>query len=205
SNPTHTLKDGEFIIEALGYFDNVSQLKYADADGKETQSFTWAKIKDGSYRFSWVSQNNSEKKDILSDYDTEEKVNMTKNMMSKMKGLRIEREAVLPGEVEDCIGCTVHAGRSASSVFTDADYTQAFYRILDYRQQVADGKLTKDDANARILERQAELFGNLVATCRPGKAGQEFAQFQKAFVKAKVDYANSGIAEKMKAALVKPN
>jgi hypothetical protein len=203
SKPMHSLKDGALIIEATGFFDNVSQLKYADDDGKNTQSFAWVKINDGRFRLSWVNQNSSEKKDILGEYDTEDKVNMTKNMMGEFKGLRVEREVVLPGDVEDCRGCTVHAGRSASSVITDKEYTQFFNLILDYRQQVAVGTLTKDEANARLLERRAELSGNLATTCRPVNAGQEFAQFQMAFEKAKADYADSGIDEKIKAALAK--
>lgn len=199
SKPAYSFKDGALIIEATGYFDNVSQLKFDDVDGKTTQSFAWVKTNDGRFRFSWLNQNNSEKKDIIGETN----MDAIKSIMRDIKDLRIEREMVLPGEVEGCNGCTVHAGRSASSVITDEDVTRYFNQIQDYRQQVAVGKLTKDDANARLQKKGTELSGNLSATCRLGKAGQEFAQFEMAFEKAKAEYANSGIAEKMRAALAK--
>ena len=202
SNPSNSLEDGALVIEALGYFDHVSRLKMTE--GKSGETFTWAKGKDGGFSLTWMSSKDSEKKDILGDYDTDEKVAMAKNMMGMFQGLRIEHEVVLPGEVIRCTGCTVHAGRSVSRVITETDITEMFKQILDYRQQVADGKLTKDGANARLRESQARVSADLQIKCRPAKDGRGFEQFQADFLKARAEDDAAGTADKVQAAMAKP-
>jgi hypothetical protein len=195
--------DGDCLVtEATGYFRDIAKLKRLE--GTETQSFRWAGDKDGGFTLTWSSANSNEKEPFEEPAPTAEQKQMADNMLQMLKGLRVEREMILPGPANAWTGCNTHQGRSASLVYTDNDAFKLSALQDDYQKKVDQGVLTKGKArDAFKVESQRLAPQNISVTCGPGSVADEFTQFQKDFARAREEYASADTAQKIKAAKAK--
>jgi hypothetical protein len=191
-----TLENGRVTYEATGYFDDVNALK--KTDGENAQSLTWTSNPGGGFKLVWAGGNSNKSQPLEST--TDEQQQQLDGMLEMFKGLRIEREVVLPGTVEACTGCTEHKDRSAAFVITGDQVIQVFAMQKDYRQRIASKQITSEKANAEFLEKTKVYSEDFKITSAPGNASAEFEQFKKDYEKAKSDFVTSGTAAKVKGA-----
>jgi hypothetical protein len=185
--------DGKLVVnDAVGYFDDVSKLRLTD--GTNIESFTWTKNPDGGFTITWSNIDSSAKNPLDSPASTPEQV---QQLLTMMKGLKVDHEVVLPGIVTVAKGCVDHGGRSATAEMAEKDVASYFSMIDDYRARVDKGEISKAQANSEIEGKTREMSMNLRVTCGPGNVDAEYAQFRKDFEGAKAEYASAGTAAKI--------
>lgn len=185
--------DGKCIVnEATGFFNDVSKLK--QTEGKNTQSFSWTNNADGGFTLTWSSDNQAGQNPLDQPSLPPEQI---QQMLTMMKGLKVEHEIVMPSAVTTATGCHDHKDRSASSITTDDDIAKAFAIIDDYRRKVDKGDMPKAQANTEIKAKLQDMSMNMQVACEPGNIDDEFAQFRKDYDKAKADYALADTAKKI--------
>lgn len=185
--------DGTLVVtDVVGYFSDVSQVKRVE--GTTTQAFTWTKNGDGGFTLRWSNVDTNSKNQL----DQPEPLPaQTQQMLDLMKGLKFVHEIDMPGPVTLATGVRAHEGRTATGELNDRNMADFFTMVNDYRARVAKGAITKDKANAEIDQKIRLMSLNMMATCGPVAAGEEFAQFKKAFEAAKADYLSAGTAQKI--------
>jgi hypothetical protein len=190
------LDDKLIVNDAVGYFDNVAKLRLID--GTTIDRFTWTKNADGGFTITWSNLDPNAKDPLETPTTPPAQV---QQVLTMLKGLKVDHEVVLPGAVASSRGCLIQSGRSATAELTDNDVADYFTTLEDYRARVDKGALSRAEANSELKDKIRDMSLNLQATCAPGNVDAEFAQFRKDYARAKSDYASAGTAKKILDAL----
>ncbi len=189
-----SVENGLITTDAVGYFEDISRLKKTDQKSPETYVFTH--LPPGGFRL--VRTGGGTDDSTLPGNDSSSPEGAAQ-FLAMLKGLRLQTDLVLPGNVQTCAGCSAHDARTGSFILTVDDLQNVFAKSDAYRKRIASKELTPEQANEQFKKEVAPLSGNLDVTCAPGQVGDEFAQFKKDFAKAKADYDASGMADKIRA------
>jgi hypothetical protein len=185
--------DGKLVVnEAAAYFADVSALKRIE--GTNAQTFSWTKNSDGGFTLCWTNGDPSNPNLLDQPSPTPEQL---PQILTMVKGLKVEHEIILPGPVSSAVGAPKQSGRTASAALTDQSIAD-YYVILDsYRAKVAKGEMPKAQASSEISAKAKAMSMNMQVTCGPSSAKDEFTAFKQAFEVAKADYSAAHTAQKI--------
>jgi hypothetical protein len=197
------LKDERVILDATGWFEDVTKVGKVSSDSVE--KISWTKTADG-FTFEWTDdrEQNEEEKDPL-EGDTVPKNDQLPQIMQSLKDLRIERQVTMPGPVTEAVGAKEKKDRSASSIVVGkelvTDVTELMRVADQYRKKIAAKEITKDKANedlrARLKKLKTESSGDLKVTCKAADVAAEQAEHHKALDAAKKTWDASDVKKKV--------
>jgi hypothetical protein len=197
------LKDERVILDATGWFDDVTKVGKVSSDSVE--KISWTKTADG-FTFEWTDDR--EKKD--EDKDPLEDGSVPKNdqlpqILQILKDLRIERQVTMPGPITEAVGAKEKKDRTASSIVAgkelEAGVTELINVAEQYRKKIAAKEITKDKANedlrARLKKIKTESSGDLKVTCKSADVAAEQAEHHKALDAAKKSWDATDVKKKV--------
>lgn len=199
-------KEGRVILEATGWFEDVTKLGKVSADSAE--KITWTKSGDG-FTLEWTEdrEKKEEDKDPLESHSIPKPEEMSQ-VMAILKDLRIERHVTMPGPITDAVGAKEKKDRVASSVVTGKELETEVADLMTLadalRKKVAAKETTKDKANdelrARMKKLTADSSGDLKLTCGAADVAAEQKAHREALESAKKSWDASEDKKKVEEA-----
>jgi hypothetical protein len=200
------------VWAATGWFDDISKVDSKKKGGKGTGANvpTWTKNADGT--FTVEMPNDQPKKPGGQQKEPLDEDPAPPFVYEMLKTLHFVIEFDLPGDVVKADKPFKAEGRKAVFELTGAEMVKGIKEVEDAKakakEDVAAGKMTKEEANKKLKEKQKEAMPtsamedvkSIKIVCKGGEPADQVEAAKKALAEAKKSYAGSDTEKKVKAA-----